>query len=146
MAVEPSTTYTIRCFAKGNKLGKCYVGATFDTGGKQRQTLPIGTYDWQEIISQVTTPADCKKMSIHFATDGICDDLWIDDVSLSRAPMQFANLAEPRYEKTFSGMFPATPARCPRISLWPMPRHPRPTVCCWSPCRESSIAGVRGCI
>jgi hypothetical protein len=104
--VQPSTTYIVKCFAKGESVGTCYVGVDFPGGGNDRQTLPVGTYDWQPVAFRVTTLADCTSIYIHFSTDGVTGSLWIDDVALEISPVQLANVTERRYQKDFPGMFP----------------------------------------
>ena len=117
ITVMPSTTYVVKFFAKGKNVGKCFVGVDFRGGGNDRQPLPVGSYDWQELHARATTPADCTSITIHFATDGVTDGLWIDDVTLDVSPVQLAGLTERRYAKDFSGMFPRTPGNVPEHLL-----------------------------
>ena len=118
LAVKPSTTYLVQFFTKGKNVSKCYVGVNFEgTGGQSRQTVPAGTYDWQEQTFRFTTPLDCKSISVHFATDDVTDALWVDDVTLALSSHQLANLAERRYLKDFPGMFPRTLGSVPEHLL-----------------------------
>jgi hypothetical protein len=113
LTVNPETTYLIKFFLKGKNVGKSYVGAVLEGAGEHRQTLPVGDYDWQPCVFQVTTPAECHRLAIQFVADGISDAIWVDDVTFELSPHQFANLAEPRYPKDYESWFPCTPGQVP---------------------------------
>ena len=111
--VEAETTYTIRFWARGRKVGKCFVGAALEGAGEHRQALPVGDFEWQALTCRVTTPEGCRRMSVQFVADGVTDALWLDDVSLERSALQLANIREARYPRPFSGWFPRTPGPVP---------------------------------
>ncbi len=108
---EPLTTYVTRFWARGKGAKHCYAAAGFEGDGERRQELPSGDFDWREIACTFTTPEHCKAITLRFASDDVTESLWIDDVSLERAPRQLANLEEKRYPKDFEGVFPRSKGR-----------------------------------
>ena len=98
-------------------MGKSFIGMAFEDAGEHRQGLPVGDYDWREVTCRVTVPTDCRKVSIQFVADGVCDALWIDDVTLEHSPMQLADVREVHYPRAFSSWYPRTPGAVPRTLL-----------------------------
>jgi hypothetical protein len=108
--VAPTTTYEIKCFVKGQKVGKFFIRADFGGAlGEHQQTLPVGDYDWQQVTFTVTTPVGCKNLRVQFVADAVTDALWVDDVSIAVAGQQLANLTERQYKKDYDTWFPRTP-------------------------------------
>ncbi|MCX7019053.1 MAG: GxGYxYP family putative glycoside hydrolase, partial [Candidatus Sumerlaeota bacterium] len=106
LRVRPQTTYVMRFFAKGKKAKNCFASVSFEGDGERRLFLSSGDFDWKEFACQFTTPEKSSDIRLRFASDGITDGLWIDDVSLEVSPKQLVNLEEKVVPKDFDGFFP----------------------------------------
>lgn len=70
-------TYYFGCKAKANKVVKAMF--TFDWTAKYSLT-PFGdTYDWTN-FEFVYTPKETKEYTLYLLVDGLCNDLWVDDM------------------------------------------------------------------
>ncbi len=127
--VEPSTTYRMEFWARGHGVGLFKAGAGFEGAGEYRQPLPVGDYDWREISVRLTTPADCRRITLQFVADGVTDAIWIDDVRLERSPVQLANLKEVQSPKPYSTWFPRTPGPLPNKLVVADVSHQSTDVC-----------------
>ncbi|MBM4089318.1 MAG: hypothetical protein FJ276_07800 [Planctomycetes bacterium] len=115
--VLPRTTYVVRCHVRGRGVGKAFIGVACEGAGEHRQSLPVGDYDWREVTFRATVPAECHKMSIQFVADGVTEALWIDDVVLECATVQWTNVREVQYPRAFASWYPRTPGEVPRSLL-----------------------------
>lgn len=114
LAAEPQTTYTVRFWARGRNVGKCFVGATFEKAGEQRQPLPVGDYEWRPLTFRFTTPETNQRWSLRFIADGVSDGVWVDDISVERSAVQLADIPEVREPRPYADWFPRTPGPMPK--------------------------------
>lgn len=115
IAVQPSTTYVARFFAKATDARKVSVHIRCEGAGNRIMYIEEGDYDWKEFRCQFTTAERTQLMRIFFVSEDVTGGLWIDDVSIELADVQMANLKEKHYPKDFPGVFPR--------SRGPLPEH-----------------------
>ncbi len=114
LKVRPESTYVLRFYARGRKVGKCFAGIAFDGAGEHRQPVPAGDYDWREVRCRFTTPVGNGRIRIMFAADDIAEGLWIDDVTLEVSPVQLANIKEQRPAGKLASWYPRSTGVVPR--------------------------------
>jgi len=76
--VKPNTKYLLGVWAKGQGVGKCWIG-----GGPNwtlKKQLPSGTYDWTWTSVEYTTGPDQTVFELMIVTESETKSLWVDDV------------------------------------------------------------------
>jgi hypothetical protein len=117
LQARPETTYILRFWARGRKVGKCFAGIAFDGGGEHRQPVPAGDYEWREVSFRFTAPGGNGRIRLMFLADDIADGLWIDDITLEVSHVQLANMREQRPAGKPASWYPRTTGKLSRTPL-----------------------------
>jgi len=80
VAVEPSTTYVIKVWAKGEDVNNAWFPG--GPGWGHRSPFPQGTFDWQEFTYEYKSGQNENKFRLMIASENVTQNLWIDDVSM----------------------------------------------------------------
>jgi hypothetical protein len=106
--LEPHTTYQLTAWVKGAHVHRASfttlpfsdradVGFGFDHDSVTGDPLPDGTYPWRRVTFSVTT-GDAFFWSLAIRTAGPTDQLWIDDLRLSKVGSQANLIPDPSFE------------------------------------------------
>jgi hypothetical protein len=81
VSVKPNTTYEMKVWVKGEDVNN--VGFTGDPGWGNRQSFPVGTYDWTEVTNSYTTKPGETQINLVILSENVVGNVWIDDISLT---------------------------------------------------------------
>ncbi|WP_168123473.1 sugar-binding protein [Paenibacillus sp. HB172176] len=100
VAVDPNSDYHISAWIKGDATSHTYFTAMDNWG--ERQHIPNGTYDWQQFEFDTTTAANQTKLTLRLVSEGISNQLWVDDVSVMKQGDAANLLKNEGFETDFS--------------------------------------------
>lgn len=80
--LEPNTAYHLSVWIKGENVSGAAIALS--PGWKTYKQLPIGSFDWKELIISFTTTDAVDKFDLVFIIGSVTDALWVDDIVISK--------------------------------------------------------------
>ncbi|MES2459594.1 MAG: beta-galactosidase, partial [Armatimonadota bacterium] len=79
--LRPFTTYRIRAWIKGSKVGTAWIGG--GPGWYLRAVFPEGDFDWREITTEYATGGEAGDFELMVLLESRTGAVWVDDIEMT---------------------------------------------------------------